>query len=490
MVQAFAPRLPRGCSWVMPTIFGLALQGIAFGQTPPSDPPAKGATQPAPATKPAGEPAKAAADDGDDAPKEERFIDPNAKKALAIIKPLTYVGAPIRIGGAPNDLTRLQNMAGRVENEDPTFIKRYVEYFAAELSKRDNINAIFAPPANQQPNAPAARGLERAVDALTRPIIDAKANNNLTFSANYTRTLFESSLPKLLDNNYFTRINAMIVLGMAGGTTSAALDLYAAQLKLPDQLIWVKMWAAHGYTNAAQSGKANIDAFRAITGADALVTFLNSDPKLPYFAQVRALEALGSIRVATATRPDLKLDAASVVLGYLADPSARIETRAYAAWALGMMRVASQVSPYNFPLAGYEIGDLAATLGTSIVAEYDSNAENFDRDKDEAAGLLALLMFQVVPALSGEDGVADSGLLRSGHPNAAAAKPFLTKVEDKVKAVTREAYELLRAGGANQKTKRNDLAAKVADLKTLLEQNKPKDRHLVPGGPLFAERGP
>ncbi len=487
MIRAFAPSLPVGFSWVMLTISGLLVQGSAFGQ---QDDPAKKAAAPA-GTKPAAPPADANEVD-DDAPQVERFVDPNAKAAIAIFKPINPTTPPAprqyKTTGQPNDLTRVQNMAARVENEDPLFLKGYVEFFASELSKRDNLNAIIAPPANMSPSAPQARGLERAVDALTRPIIDARANNNTGFLTNYTRTLFESSLPKLMDNNYFTRIDAMIVLGMAGGTSSAALDFYESQLKLPDQLIWVKMWAAKGYTTAAQSGKNNLDALKSLNGATALVKFLNSDPKLPYFAQFRALEALGSLRVATINRPELKLDAASVVVGFLADPDARIETRAWAAWSLGMMRVASQVSPYNFTLAGSEIGNCAITLGSKIVAEYDDNVENFEREKDQATTLTALLMFQVVPSLAGEEGISDSGLLRSNHPNAAAARPFLTKLDEKIKAMTREAYELLRAGGANQKGKRDDLAAKVADLKTFLDQNKPKDRQLVPGGPAVALR--
>ena len=169
-------------------------------------------------------------------------------------------------------------MAGRLQNEDPQLIKNYIENFAAELTKRDNINALISPPANLNPNSEQARGLERAVDALTRPILDARFNKNTTFLNNYTRALFDSSLPKLMNGNYLTRINAMIVLGMAGGTTNNALDFYASQLKTADQLIWVRMWAANGYTNATQSGRINIDALRANNAADALVAFLNPIP--------------------------------------------------------------------------------------------------------------------------------------------------------------------------------------------------------------------
>ncbi len=88
----------------------------------------------------------------------------------------------------------------------------------------------------------------------------------------------------------------------------------------------------------------------------------------------------------------------------------------------------------------------------------------------------SLLLFQVCPTFIGVEKVSESGLLRSTHRNAGDAKPFLTKVDDKVKAVTREAYELLRAAGAGNKQARDQLDAKLADLKTLLAGTSPKDR--------------
>ena len=65
------------------------------------------------------------------------------------------------------------------------------------------------------------------------------------------------------------------------------------------------------------------------------------------------------------------------------------------------------------------------------------------------------------------------------------ARPFLMKVDDKIKAVSREAYELLRTAGAGNKGARDQLDAKLADLKSLLAGTSPKDRRLVPGGPEF-----
>jgi hypothetical protein len=273
---------------------------------------------------------------------------------------------------------------------------------------------------------------------------------------------------------------------MAGGKTANALDFYTNQIKKPDQLIWVRQWAARGLTLAAQSGQIDLDAGKSNLGAEALVGFLEEDPKFPWWAQMRALEALGSLRVATANTPRGKVDVASVVMRFLTDPEAKPEVRSWAAWALGLMKIPPAVTPFNFNLLGHEIGQLAVDLGSLVVQEYDDDPANFDKQKDLAAHLTSLLLFQVYPSLIGEEGVRDSGLLKSPHPTAGAAKPFLTKVDEKVKGVALEAYELLRAGGAGNQGKRNDLDRKLADLKTLLSQTPPKDRHLVPGGPEFA----
>ncbi len=199
----------------------------------------------------------------------ESFLDPNAKKALAIFNPLILPpGGTIRIGNPPDDRSKIQNMAARGENTDPIFLKRFVEYFAVELSKRDNLNAILNPPPNAKPGDPKARALELAVDALIKPLEVARANvvNNEDFVRTYSRVLFDSSLPKLLENNYLSRIDAMIVLGMAGSPDPKALDLYTNQIKKPDQVVWVKLWAARGLTNATQSGKVDLETTRGDKG--------------------------------------------------------------------------------------------------------------------------------------------------------------------------------------------------------------------------------
>jgi hypothetical protein len=483
MIQALAPRMPRGFSWVWLAIVAIAWAPLTSLAQSPTAPPGDDKAQV--------EDKKAAEKDvpADDEPATQIFTDPNAKKALSVFAPLNFAGPALKVGNAPDDRLKVQSMAARTINTDPAFLGRYVEFFAVELTRRDYLNALLNPPAGAKPGGVEVRGLERAVDALTMPMIVARAqaNPNTDFLNLYTKTLFESSLPKILENNYLTRIDAMIVLGMAGGTTNQALDVYINQIKKPEQVIWVKLWAARGLTNAAQGGKFDIDALKANQGAEALIGFLESDAKLPWPAQIRALEALGALRVATANMSRGKIDAASVVMKVLADPEARPEVRAWAAWALGMMKVPQGVAPFNFNLIGYELGQIALDLGAQIVDEYDDHANNFEKEKVQAEHLTAILLFQVYPALIGEDGIRDSGLLKSPHPTAKETntKTFLSKLDEQVKGICRESYELLRAPSGSLKGKRNDLDAKVASLKQLLEHSSPKDRHLVPGGPEF-----
>ncbi len=472
MIQAFAPRMPRGCSWVWLALALVALDPrTVAAQAPKADEMPK-AEEPQPEAQAPAE------------PDAEVFVDPNAKKALSIFNPLNFPpGQTIRIGNPPDDRSRVQNMAARGENTDPAFLKRFVEYFAVELTKRDNLNAILNPGANPKPN----RALEVAVDALIKPLEVARAStvNNAEFEAAYSRVLFDSSLPRLLENNYLTRIDAMIVLGMAGSSAPNALDLYTNQVKKPDQVVWVKLWAARGLTNAAQSGKKDLEAGRANKAVDALVQMLESEPKIPWPAQVRALQALGSLRLSVASTPKGKVDVASLIMRFLADPESKPEARAWAAWTLGLLKVPGNVAPYNYTLIGHEIGHLTAELGKQIVEEYDDNPADFDKEKDQAAYLTSLLLFQIYPAIIGEDGVRDSGLLHAPGLDA-SGRSFITKLDDKVKAVSRGAYELLRAGGVGNLARRNEMDVKITDLKAVLAQNPPKDRHLVPGGPEFA----
>ena len=196
MIQALAPRMPRGISWVWLAIVAVTLwPGASLAQTPPAPKadekrPAENDDKPVPKPEPA-----------EEEPAAEVFMDPNAKRTLAIFSPMNYNGPQINLANAGGDRTRVLNMVSGAENIAPDFLKRYIEFFAIELTKRDNINALLnlpPPLAGGKAPEPKLRNLELAVNALTKPIIDARHNNNQEFLSLYTRFLFESSLPKIL----------------------------------------------------------------------------------------------------------------------------------------------------------------------------------------------------------------------------------------------------------------------------------------------------
>ena len=90
-------------------------------------------------------------DEGDEpapAPVEQKFVDPNARKSLTVFNPLTFQGGGIRVGGMNDDRARVGSMVGKTINLDPDFLKRYAEFFAVELTRRENLNAVLSPPAN------------------------------------------------------------------------------------------------------------------------------------------------------------------------------------------------------------------------------------------------------------------------------------------------------------------------------------------------------
>jgi hypothetical protein len=493
MIQVLAPRMSRGWSWVwLPLAMAALMTSTSPAQTGgarpnPAADKAKADEKAAPKQAAEAPAAAVAADEKPPTPPIEIYPDPLSKKAIEVFSPLTYVGPPLKLVGADNVLSQVQNMASGATAPDANKLKNYVEYFAAELSKRENLNA-FINPTGTVPQS-TARAIERAVNALIAPIPIARANNNPNnFLGIYARQLFDSSFVKLLENNLIARMDAMIVLGMVGSVANKDLDVYIGQISKPDQVMWVKQWAARGLTNAIQGagGVERIDAAKAVQAVEALTKFLANDARtMPWPVQMRALEALGSLRSAVTNSLRGRTDAASVAMQYLVDTEIRPEVRSWAAWALGMMKYPPNENPINFPLLGDAIGRLAADLGDRIVAEYDEHAEHFARNSDEAALLTGFLLFQDYAALAGDERVKESGLIRSPHPSAAAAKSYLTGLDEKVKSVAKHAVELLRAGGVNQKAERDKLATQVADLKAYLDSKPPKDRTLIPNGPAF-----
>lgn len=485
MIQVLAPRVPRGWSRVwLPVAIATLVTASAWAQAPGgSDPKAEPAKQakgePKPDAKPAGGEAAEVANLKPTAVVQELYPDPQSKQAVQIFNPLPYPNPPLKMVGTPNDRQTVLSMAAGNLGVNPDLLRRYIDFYAAELTKKDNLNLFLNRPDNANPTN--AKAIERAVDDLVQPLLISRANNQPNFTTAYTRQLFESSLPKLLDNNLISRLDAMIVLATAASRVPKDLDLYITQIGNANQVMWVRQWAAHAITLATNDGRFTLEASKRDQALEALAKFLGGDAKaMPWLVQFRALEAVGSLRVAINVTSRSRVDAASVVMPYLTDTAMRPEVRAYAARALGWMAVPDNVRGYNFALIGDAIGQLAADLGDRIVAEYNSSGAPFSGRFEQAKLYTSLLIFQVNLAINGDPTVKDSGLAQMTHPEARAQSAYFRGLSEKIQAEIVTAYELVRAPGVNiEQTLRDKLVGQVKDLRAFLASKPPKDRNLV-----------
>jgi hypothetical protein len=287
--------------------------------------------------------------------------------------------------------------------------------------------------------------------------------------------VLRTTLPKVLDNHLNARNAAIILLAMTGDPE--AIPIFVEQLKNPEQVTLVKLWAARGLTNVAQSGRVSVDGSKANAAAKALADLLQSESELAWPAQVRALEALGSLRLATDLQGQGQGEMAATAMRLLANPKARLEVRSMAAWALGMMHVPSQLN-FNYPLVAYHVGQAAAEAGDRVGSTSSSNPEL-------ALRLTGLLLYQLLGGLRGDDAIRDSGMMNA--PNLGQARKSVSEVATRVQDVAVAAFAVTSVATPKRDIpkKKTELAAKVVALKDFLSKNPPSDLHLVPGGPEF-----
>jgi hypothetical protein len=475
MIKALAPTMPRGCWWLLLSI--VLTMGLPRAVRAQTEKKAADSTKPAPkSTGPSAkeapksgaaekdEPAKkeepAGEDEDDKSPGIEIFKDTRAEDALKV---------EIRsIGKLTNDTTirQVKIMAGGAANPDRETIRRFVDGMTYLLTNANNIKALIDPNSNASPSSSTARAVKEATADLLDPIYTAKATNNEAFLKMYGQVLIEK-LPPLLKSHLIPRVEAMIVLGQLGSPD--AMDIYTKQLTDPDQTVWVKLWAARGIDNATLHGRREVQGLAA---AKALADMLRKET-LPWPVQMRALEALGALRIAADPRSSSKADLASAAMGFLADPDARFEVRAAAAWAIGMMRGTSAISGFNYRLVAYNIGQVTAYLGEEV-------GDAFKDDKVRAEYWTGVLLNPIFHAVYGEPEARDSGLLKTSN-NLAAVK----QVADLVRPIAEKSILLIRTPGGNAEKAKQDLSAQVAALRSFLEKNPPGDGHLVPKGDEF-----
>jgi hypothetical protein len=404
----------------------------------------------------------------------ETYRDPRAEKCLQNSFPV------LGKRGRSQIKNQVKQMAGNQAGVERTAIEQYVDLCINELTDHTNIKAVIDPEAGIPAGAASQFAIQQATDDLIEPILSARGLNNSGFLSTYIPVLL-TKLPPLLQNHLLARIAAMIVLSQTGAPE--AVKIYINELANPEQTVWVALWAARGLTNIQQMSRYNLDAPRAILAAKAVADFLEREKDLPWPVKFRALEALGSLRLAnTPQMPRGQPEMAGTATQFLTDPNGRLEVRAEAGWALGMMVVPAGINGYNYTLLAHSIGQVAAALGDKIKEVYPSNVT-------QAEAWTGLIVTQILQAFDGIEAARDSGLLKSPHPAANLARTFIRQVSDKTKPLAASAVRLVKEPVGRSAQNLKDLEAKVADLRALLEKNPPPNAWLVPGGPAFPVGG-
>ena len=113
------------------------------------------------------------------------------------------------------------------------------------------------------------------------------------FLVEYNRVLLQRLAP-LLKHHLVPRVQAMIVLGQSGNPE--ALKIFLDEIKNPKQTVWVKLWAIRGITNIKKNPAARLSAAQEIEAARVIADLLDKNKDLPWPVQLRALEALATLR--------------------------------------------------------------------------------------------------------------------------------------------------------------------------------------------------
>jgi hypothetical protein len=400
----------------------------------------------------------------------EIFKDPNAEE---ILDPKKF--NPIRSRAASkSDIDAVKTMASDPNTPvDPTVIRRVVDGLVAQLTDTKNIQALIDPPPGQTPGSPVTRAIQEATADLLEPVITARESKSTRFQAEYNRVLVQKLQP-LLKHHLVPRVQAMIVLGQSGNPD--ALKLYLDEIKNPDQTVWVKLWAFRGISNIKKYQPNRLTAAAEIEAARLIADQLDKHKEWPWPVQLRATEALSSLRQGFVPSAPKEAKMAETAMRILVDPQAKTEVRAEAARALGMMQITQAVPNFNYALVAFAAGQLAAQLGDQIAANYSDKGTALNAIKAEY--LASLLLGPLYQTFEGAQGVRESGLLH--NTNAGAARAEAQKVLDAIKPVARAAVDLLRSPTGLLKARRLDLTARVAALKDFLAKNAPENNHLVP----------
>jgi hypothetical protein len=395
----------------------------------------------------------------------EVFRDPKVEALLNVVKfPELFKGKTV----GNDDILSFKAMAADPNaNLDTALMERVIDAQIARLTDHANIQALLS---EDKANQAAVRAIHDATNVLLEPLFLAKATvpKNEQFLSAYNRLLV-SKLRPLLKNHLIPRIQAMIILGESGNPN--AMPVFEEQIKDANQTTWVKLWAMEGISNIRADGR-QLTGSAQIQAAKVVADFLDQDKELPWPAQLRALETLGAMRQGYLPNLPQKAHMANSAMRLLADPQSRLEVRAEAARALALMQITPAVERYNYLLVAHAAAHLAAELGAQIASSFATN-------KTKSEYYTGLLLGPVYQAFDGVPGARDAGYL---HANSGPSAAAIQKVFDLVKPVAKTALDLIRAPNLQTKKLKDELTARVAELKGFLDKNPVADRHLVRGG--------
>lgn len=409
-------------------------------------------------------------------PEPELWADPN-RLDLIDVDSFPEISGPVL---TPTDEKRFQAMAQGQPGLDPSLIAKYVAHHAAELTEHDNLQALINPePSPRGARGNAAKVMEEAATALLAPLLPPVTARTAPFHRAYVAALL-SQAPKLLKGHLHTRTFFMVVLSRC--RAPEAIPVLNAQLIDPDQPLMVKLLAAVGLTNITENGRRPLDANnQAIPAAQALTQFLTENPDAFWPAKCRALEALGSLRTATANVLGGVAEFTAQPFQILANPEEKPEVRAWAGWALGMINVPVQIQRFNYELIAFEIGQAAVAIGDQILeipvpkAKPTQNLRIVERLSGPLLRLLA--------AFVGDPDLRNSGLSQARGTSASSAQSMIRGVEQRIRALATSALAYSKAVGSQVPGARDRFADDVKELKSFLSKNMPKDNALYPGGP-------
>lgn len=400
------------------------------------------------------------------------YVDPAATAAMRGSYDQLFANALI----PPNTDRTIVQMARGTGRLDSGLIDQYIKASARQLTNRDNIAAV------QSVGSPQARvqAIQDAGRNLMAPYLVPVGERDRRFFQEFNRRLLAVA-PDLLRNHLYARVQVMQSLSRMGDLE--ALDLLIAQMVDPEQPLIVKQLSAEGLRRIAIETGDTLSTADREKAADALVAFLNDNQDAYWLCQARALQALGTIRQIYRVQNREQAIFADEVMAILSSRDLRPESRAWAAWALGMLEVPPAYPQLNFSLAAHEIGLLAVEIGERIVElsdPRDLSSYNPERVK-YLTGLIAS------PIYSSFDGSSElSGA--SGLRNVRGLGPHqqdVTRISQIVRQLAIASVELTRARGSLISTTRDRVIASLNELRTFLSENEPEERSFIPGGRQF-----